>query len=149
MGKHWRQWSTWIQTSIRRRMVMLCFGTAWRDLGTGVQSEIPRRGKHDAMVGPCFRAFLTSATARREFSFPTKLEAGSCCTEQASARNKRLLSLLAPRGDLKRESVSAALHSCYPDLVIGKRRTAVALAEETTEDMTDQLDHLGRRVLRR
>ena len=45
------------------------------------------------------------------------------------------------RGDLKRESVSAALRSCYPDLVIGKRRTAVALAEETTEDMTDPLDN--------
>ena len=37
------------------------------------------------------------------------------------------------RGDLKRESVSAALRSCYPDLVIGKRRTAVAMTEDVHE----------------
>ena len=35
------------------------------------------------------------------------------------------------RGDLKRESVAAALRSCYPELAISKRRTAVALAEDT------------------
>ena len=37
------------------------------------------------------------------------------------------------RGDLKRESIAAALRSRYPDLVVGKRRTAVALAEETMD----------------
>ena len=35
------------------------------------------------------------------------------------------------RGDLKRESVAAALRPYYPELVISKRRTAVALAEDT------------------
>ena len=56
------------------------------------------------------------------------------------SKEQKAVVIARARGDLKRESVSAALHSCYPDLVIGKRRTAVALAEETTEDMTDQLD---------
>ncbi|CAK9039918.1 unnamed protein product [Durusdinium trenchii] len=44
------------------------------------------------------------------------------------------------RGDLKRESIAAALRSCYPDLVVGKRRTAVALAEETMDDPTEPHD---------
>ena len=37
------------------------------------------------------------------------------------------------RGDLKRESVSAALRSCYPDLVISRKRTGIALAEAFDE----------------
>ena len=41
------------------------------------------------------------------------------------------------RGDLKRESVAAALRSCYPELVISKRRTAVALAEEVPDELAD------------
>lgn len=45
------------------------------------------------------------------------------------------------RGDLKRESVAAALRSCYPDLIISKRRTAVALAEELEEDAPGTQEH--------
>ena len=47
------------------------------------------------------------------------------------------------RGDLKRESISAALRSCYPDLVI--RKKGVALVEETlvVQDQQDDADDTG------
>ena len=43
------------------------------------------------------------------------------------------------RGDLKRESVAAALRSCYPELVVGKR-PAVALAEDLPGDLEAEPD---------
>ena len=44
------------------------------------------------------------------------------------------------RGDLKRESIAAALRSCYPELVIIKRRTAIALAEDADPEAEDPSD---------
>ena len=58
------------------------------------------------------------------------------------SKEQKAVVIARARGDLKRESVSAALRSCRrrPDPAIGKRRTAVALAEETAEDMSYQQD---------
>ena len=45
-----------------------------------------------------------------------------------------------PRGDLKRESIASALRSCYPELVIAKRRTAIGLAEDADPEADDPSD---------
>ena len=47
------------------------------------------------------------------------------------------------RGDLKRESISAALRSCYPEMVVTRKRVGVALAEpfeETQEEFGERVD---------
>ena len=100
---------------------------AWRDLGTGVQSETlsPKKGENMKQWSAC-------ACSRLDLVAPSR----------PPARNLKAVVIARARGDLKRESVSAALRSCRrrPDPAIGKRRTAVALAEETAEDMSYQQD---------
>ena len=65
-------------------------------------------------------------------SFPDEARGWLLLHRSGLTEEQKAVTIARARGDLKRESIAAALPSCYPDLnlVISRKRTGIALAED-------------------
>ncbi|CAK9107745.1 unnamed protein product [Durusdinium trenchii] len=63
-------------------------------------------------------------------SFPDEARGWLLLHRAALTEEQKAVVIARARGDLKRESIASALRSCYPELVMTRKRAGVALAEE-------------------
>ena len=64
-------------------------------------------------------------------SFPDEARGWLLLHRSGLTEEQKAVTIARARGDLKRESIAAALRSCYPDMVISRKRTGIALAEDS------------------
>ena len=75
--------------------------------------------------------------------FPDEAEGWLLLHRAGLSEEQRAVVIARARGSLQRDAVSAALRSCYPDLVIHRGRKAVALVDEALAVEGDSLDDLS------
>ncbi|CAK8985736.1 unnamed protein product [Durusdinium trenchii] len=63
-------------------------------------------------------------------SFPDEARGWLLLHRAALTEEQKAVVIARARGDLKRESIASALRSCYPELVMTRKRAGVAMAEE-------------------
>ncbi|CAK9033038.1 unnamed protein product [Durusdinium trenchii] len=63
-------------------------------------------------------------------SFPDEARGWLLLHRAALSEEQKAVVIARARGDLKRESIASALRSCYPELVMTRKRAGVAIAEE-------------------
>ena len=79
-------------------------------------------------------------------AFPDEARGWILLHRASLTEEQKAVVIARARGDLKRESVAAALRSCYPDLVISRRRGGVAMTEDAHDPeelavaMADELE---------
>ena len=72
-------------------------------------------------------------------SFPEEARGWLLLHRSGLSDEMKAVVIARARGDLKRESISAALRSCYPELVVTRKRVGVALAEPFEETQRKSL----------
>ena len=77
-------------------------------------------------------------------SFPEEARGWLLLHRSGLTDEQKAVAIARANGDLKRESIAAALRSCYPDMVLSCKRVGMAVAEELDtgggEGIAEQLD---------